>query len=295
MSRPSRLLRCALLLLLLAGSGAGVAFRQAARQKTADKQKAVQAAPTAGWKEVDRLASEQKFEEAAKRVEEILTAARGRRDEAEWARALVRKTQLTIGLHGYETAVRFLKEQPWPEGPLPRATLDLFYAQALTTYARAYSWEIARRERVESRGAVDLAAWTREQIFAEAQRAYLEVWRKRAALGQFGVATLAEYLEPNTYPARVRGTLRDVVTYLFVELLADTSGWTPQQSNEIFRLDLEKLLHKEGPASDALLTNAAAHPLEKIVAVLSDLESWHAGAGGREAALEARLERVRRL
>ena len=85
------------------------------------------------------------------------------------------------------------------------------------------------------------------------------------------------------------------MTYLFVELLADTSGWTPQQSNEIFRLDLETLLHKDGPASEALLADAAAHPLEKIVAVLSDLESWHSGAEGREAALEARLERVRRL
>ena len=31
-------------------------------------------------------------------------------------------------------------------------------------YAHAYSWEIGQRERVESKGAVDLKAWTREQI-----------------------------------------------------------------------------------------------------------------------------------
>src|SRR4029079_4356751 len=42
---------------------------------------------------------------------------------------------------------------------------------------------------------------------------------------------------------------------------------------------------------------AAAHPLEKAVAVLSDLEAWHAAQGkaGGAGVLEARLERLRRL
>jgi len=30
--------------------------------------------------------------------------------------------------------------------------------------------------------------------------------------------------------------------YLYVELLSDDSLWTPQQSNEVFRLDLKALL-----------------------------------------------------
>ena len=38
--------------------------------------------------------------------------------------------------------------------------LDLFYAGSLVTYRSAYSWEIGRRERVESTGPVDLKAWT---------------------------------------------------------------------------------------------------------------------------------------
>lgn len=284
------------LALLLALSGAAIASRQTPGKVPAPKPAAARAASLPGWEEVDRLVSEQKFEEAVRRVDEILAAARRRGDETQWTRALVREIQLRIGLHGYETAVRFVKDQPWPKGLLPRATLNLFYAQALSTYARIYSWEISRRERIESRGPADLASWTREQIFGEAERALREVWGERASLGRLEVGALSEYLEANTYPAKIRGTLRDAVSYLYVGLLADTSNWTPRQSNEIYRLDLKKLLEQRGdPSFEAILKDAGAHPLEKIAAVLADLESWHAGTGNREAALEARLERLRRL
>src|SRR5262249_11113403 len=45
----------------------------------------------------------------------------------------------------------------------------------------------------------------------------------------------------------------------------------------------------------ARFEDPAVHPLEKIVWVLRDLESWHRTAGRRGAALEAELERLRRL
>jgi alpha-2-macroglobulin len=255
------------------------------------------AAPTgaAGWEQIDRLIDEQKLSEASQKVDAILRAARARKDEAEWTKALIRSVQLRTGLHGYEAAVRFLKDEPWPPGLLSRATLDLFYAQALVDYARAYSWEIGQRERIESAGPVDLKAWTREQILGEAEKAYRDVWRNRAALGKLPVGALSEYVEPNTYPKEVRGTLRDAVSYLFVGLLADSSFWTPEQSNGVYRLDVAKLLAGDGRDADARLAEPAAHPLEKIAAILGDLESWHAGEGRREAELEARLERLRRL
>ena len=54
---------------------------------------------------------------------------RGRRATRRSGRAaLIREVQLRTGLHGYETAVRFLKEEPWPKGLLSRAALELFYA-----------------------------------------------------------------------------------------------------------------------------------------------------------------------
>ncbi|HJW15098.1 MAG TPA: MG2 domain-containing protein, partial [Thermoanaerobaculia bacterium] len=289
MSKPSRARRYALLLSLLAVSGAAL---RPVPVKTSVAPRAVE--PVSDWKEVDRLVSEQKVSEALARVDAILAAARGRGDEENWTRALVRHAQMETALHGYETAVRFLKEERRPRGLLSRVTLDLYYAEALVAYAEAYSWEIGQRERVEPPGP-DLKAWTREQISEEARRAYLDAWERREEIGQTPVAKLSEYLEKNDYPPGVRGTLRDALTYLFVELLADTGGWTPGESASAARLPLARLLAAEGPAARDLLTDPRVHPLEKAVAILADLEAWHAAAGRREAALEARLERLRRL
>jgi uncharacterized protein YfaS (alpha-2-macroglobulin family) len=284
-----------LMLLLLGASAAGVASRQAPDPGRGAGASVAIPSGTADWKEVDRLVSEQKFDEAQKKVDAILAAAQKRGDEENWTRALVRHAQVEIGLHGYETAVRFLKENKWPSGLLSRVTLDLFYGQTLVTYARAYSWEIGQRERVESSATLDLKAWTREQIYAEAARSYLDAWGQRGELGSNPVGRLSEYLEGGTYPPEIRGTLRDAITYMLVELLADTTGWTPAQSNEVHRLDLSRLLEQEGAAAQGQLEKPELHPVEKVVTVLADLEAWHAAAGRRGAELEARLERLRRL
>ena len=245
------------------------------------------------WKEIDRLVGEQKLEEASRAVAARLAAARQGKDDEEWARALVKQVQLRTGLHGYETSVRFLKEEEWPKASLQRAVLQLFYARSLVNYARAYSWEIRQRERVDSKGVVDLKAWTLDQIAEEALHAYRGVFDDRASLADAPVGRLAEYLQGGSYPAEVRGTVRDAVSYLLVELLADSSLWRPEQANEVFRLRLADLLAPQPPLP--ALDDPAAHPLVKLAAVLGDLEAWQAGAGRRQAELEARLERVRRL
>ena len=254
------------------------------------------AAGAAAWKEVERLASEQKLEEASQRVAKLREAARAAGDEADEAKALVREVQLRTALHGYEKSVRFLKDQPWPKGLFPRTALRLFYAQSLVTYGRAYAWEIGQRERVASTGAVDLEVWTREEIAAEAVRTYSEVFRDRERLGNAKVAALDEFLVPSSYPKGIRDTLRDATAYLFAALLSDSSSWRPEQSNGIFTLDRASLVAGDPAASRLVkLEDPSVHPLLKLGAVLDDLEAWHAGRGEREAALEARLERVRRL
>ncbi len=276
---------------LLAGGALALGVKQGAAKGVKPVPKA-----TAAWKDVDRLVNEQKFEEAATAADALLAAAKAKKDEPEWTKALVSVTQLRIGLHGYETAVRRLREEPWPAGTLHRAQLSLLYGHSLVTYQRAYSWEIGQREKVDTKGEVDLKAWTREQILAEALKAALDVWEMRSELGKEPVTAAALVLTPNDYPKEIRGTLRDAVSYLLVDLLADTAGWTPEQSNEVWRLDLGALLDadaRKGPAVD--LASPAVHPLLKIGSVLSDLEAWHAGAGREGAELEARLERARRL
>ncbi|MCP4690101.1 MAG: hypothetical protein GY859_18760, partial [Desulfobacterales bacterium] len=248
------------------------------------------------WKEVDRLVEEQKFEGAAKLVETMLERARTSRDNEEWVRCLIWTVRLRTVLHGFETAVKFLKTEPWPEGSPGRSVLNLYYAHSLLRYARGYSWEIHKRERVETKGEVDLKAWTMDQIFQEAQHAFDAVWQTRESLGDAPVSMLAEYIEPNNYPPDVRPTLRCAASYLYVEMLADESFWRPEHANEIFMLNLDALLAMdEKEAGSATLADPSVHPLVKICAILADLEGWCRDRQAREAGLEARLERLRRL
>jgi uncharacterized protein YfaS (alpha-2-macroglobulin family) len=248
------------------------------------------------WDDVDRLISEQKFEAASDAVTTIRERARQADDAAEWTRALVEETKLRMALHGYETAVRFLRTEPWPEDAVSQAVLELYYAHSLATYARVYSWEIRQRERVDTSGGLDLKKWDLEQIVEEADRAFLSVWSARDEWGSESLGDLSRYIHQNNYPSRIRGTLRDAVTYLWVELLADSSMWSPAESNEIFQLDASALIAGNLKKSSELdLSDAAVHPLLKIGALLDDLEAWHQAIGGHEAALEARLERLRRF
>ncbi len=244
------------------------------------------------WEQIEQLVDDQKVESAAQGAEARLARASGKADEDEWARALIRTVQLRTALHGYETAVRFLREQPWPKGLLPRTAVQLFYAQTLVTYTQAYGWEVRQRERVASSGPVDLKAWTYEQIITEAHRTYAEVWKERERLGSASIRSLSEHIEPNTYPAGIRSTLRDAVSYLWVGLLADTSAWRPEQSQEVYRLELGALL---AGVPSVELADPDVHPLLKVAAILGDLEAWHRGAGRREAELEARLRRYESL
>jgi alpha-2-macroglobulin len=248
---------------------------------------------TQSWKQFDQLTKQQKYAAASSLVEKLLADARAGKDNVEWTRCLIRYTQLRIAMHGYETSVRFLKDQPWPDDLSGSSVLNLYYARSLVTYARMYSYEIYRREKVDTKGVVDLKAWTREQIYEEARKAFENVWKDRGRLGELPNTEWKEYLAPNNYPSGIRPTLRDAVSYLYAELLADTNSWKPDQLNEIHQLNLKKLA--SNTIAEVLPAGSAPHPLEKICFTLTDLENWHAQKQHQEAALEARIERYRYL
>lgn len=263
----------------------------------ADAAPAAPSVPAAapGWAEVDRLVSEQKYQEAASQVAVLRERARKAGDDSGWAKALIRESSLRVALGGDESAVRFLRDQPWPKDRLARAALLLYQAQAYVGYSQRYAWEIGQRQRVAGTSA-ELKTWTREQIFAAAYAAYAELWNLREALGTEPIARLADYLEPNNYPPEVRGTLRDALSYLFVDLLANTQGWTPAQSEDLFELDLAALLKSDPARSRTVkLADGAIHPLVRAAAILDDLEAWHLARHERDAALETRLTRARLL
>lgn len=253
---------------------------------------------TPEWKAIDKLIDEQKLEAARTEIGKVRAAAEKSGNASDWTRALIRDVQLGTALGGVETAVRTLREAKWPDDGFSQLVLELYYATTLVNYVDHYAYEIAQRERVESKGPVDLKAWTRDQIVKEALTSLQRVWSRRDALA--GSATIfGPYVALNNYPAGVRDTLRDVLSYYLVELLANTSYWRPAEQNDLFRLDHAALL--AGQAKDATgkevksLDDGGVHPLVRAIAVLSDLTAWHKGAGHKEAAFEAELERLRRV
>jgi len=293
-SRPTRSRRTLLLaapvlsLLLLAAGGIASPMTGASPQKMVPGDNA-----PVSWERVDRLIRDQKLQAASELVEVYLDRARSEGDPETWTRALVELAKLKTALHGYEDAVRFLQKTPWPRPAFSRSILDLVYAKGLTDYINAYSWEIRQRERIENPARTDIKRWDLETLVAEANRAFYDAWQRRQLWDDRPVGVASRYLEPNDYPPRIRGTFRDAVSYLWVELLANSSFWTPAQSNGVYSLDLSALL--TGSPGAVRLNDPTLHPLAKIAAVLGDLEGWHQAKGRPEAALEAMLQRVGRL
>lgn len=239
------------------------------------------------WKEIDRLVGEQKLEAAAKLVDARVAAADEARNDDELARALVRRAQLRIALGGFATAVEALRASRWPEKPLAHAAVELYYAHALLDYLEAYDWEIRQRELVVSGETLDLERWTAAQLADEAERAFLDVWESREALGAVAVDDFP-YLRPNDFPEGIRDTLRDAVSYLFVErMLGNSRFWSAAESNEAWQLDLENLI-ADRPVVPA---TGPVHPLLRAAVVLADLEAWHRGRRELGAELQARIAR----
>ena len=237
------------------------------------------------WKAVDNAITEQRFEAASTVVREILGHAREAKLDDEITRALIKETQLRHGLHGPEKATLFLRDEAWPENGRSRLILGLFYGSSLARYLSDYSYEIAGREKVATTDTTDLKLWTQGQITDEIRRVYGEVWRQREGWGGASIGEFAEHIEQNGYPARIRGTLRDAVTYLWVDHLQDHLFWTPRQ--EAVLPPLRTLLDE--PAGEGETVDDTAHPLERVRFLLEDLAAWHDGRREPEAALEARL------
>ncbi|MCZ6727951.1 MAG: hypothetical protein O7A98_11440, partial [Acidobacteria bacterium] len=241
------------------------------------------------WQAVEQLIAQRKYRAAAEAVAQLRGQAQVAGASAEWTRALVKEVQLTVALGSVETAVRLLRETPWPAGKVEQTVLTLLYGHSLARYLDVYGWEIGQRERVATADDLDLEQWTRAQIVTAIDEAYSGLWAERDAWGAEPIGELAEYLDQNDYPARIRGTLRDVVTYLWVEFLANTAYWAPEESHTVYRLDVAALAAGEASA------NSGQHPLVRLAAGLADLERWHRAGERPEAAFEAVLQRLSRL
>ncbi|MGC9042907.1 MAG: alpha-2-macroglobulin family protein [Myxococcota bacterium] len=242
------------------------------------------------WSKVNRMVKEQKYEAAYSELEKLLKRFREEKEYERITHTLMKMVQIRMALHGYETAVNFLKSEEWPDGLYSQMVLNLYYAFSLVTYYNSYSWEINNREKVESLNGVDLKKLTKDDIYYEAQRAYLKVFSNREELSNVKIKSFSNYITPNTYPERIRGTLRDAISYLYTQLLDNTNLWKLEELNNVYTLPLEDMLQIKKVIVN--LSDRDTHPLLKIVYILDDLSEWHRSNGETEAAFEAYLTKL---
>jgi alpha-2-macroglobulin len=256
--------------------------------------------PDERWAEVERLASAGRPRAALGIVEAIGEQAG---DEATRIRALVRATELRVALHEPEGAVEAIRGSARPVEPVHRVAFALLYADALVAYHGAHIGHVAQRPRIESTVELPVGRWPLETIRAEADRAFREVWRERGVWEDEPSSVLAGPLgliEPGDHPPGIRDTLRDTVVYLWADLLADTSFWTPEEANGVHPLDVGRLArHSRGETDPRRAADEAdAHPLARMVELLAGHEAWHRRRGEPDsaaAAFEAALVRLDRL
>ncbi|MDR0966972.1 MAG: hypothetical protein LBM75_10845 [Myxococcales bacterium] len=245
------------------------------------------------WKAIDRLIEQGKFERASKELSHLRAQAMAAKDEATWARALIREAELP---RDFEAAVNLLMSSAWPSAFEWQAALHLAKARALIGYLAQHRYDIDQRERLASTQDRPISTWTRAELRAEIDRAFFAAWQKRERLAQLPFDTFKDVIERNDFPEKIRPTPRDAVTYLWVEALADSFQWRPEQRSGVFALSTERLLRPDPALSNGnFLTDEATHPLLKIAVLLGDLEHWHLSTDAREAALETLRVRLETL
>ena len=144
--------------------------------------------PAKEWAPVEKLISEDKFQAALDATKIILQQTKDSikqlpmkkndtfankqdrnqlREEKNllWTEALIKATQLQIGLSSFETAVDFLKTEEWPTESEAETLLNLYFAASLSRYFEAYSWEITKREKVTEKVSFDKANKKSSQKF----------------------------------------------------------------------------------------------------------------------------------
>lgn len=242
------------------------------------------------WAPISKLISEQKYKAAKesleKNKEDFL------KNEKDWTIYIIQTQRLTMALGEAENSVESFKAQDWPKSISSNLLLELYYAQSLLNYYETYSWEINKREKVVSSKKLDLKQWTKAQIFTEIQKSLNKVYKKRNDLGQTKNDWFKVFVSSGNYPQEIRGTLRDTLTYLYVDFLKNSQFWSAREENEKTLLKLSSLLKK---SKDKNALKAGAHPLNRINVLLTDLENWHWKNDRIGALIEARLQKIRVL
>ena len=182
--------------------------------------------------EYDELVSQQKYNEALKRIQVLIAKSTNSKDYILSANLIATQTNLKIALHGYEKAVNELRSMDWSKDKMAQTILNLVYAHSLKIYKDAYSWEIQKREKITNAKEFDLKKLTNDQIQEEALSALGKAWSLRVDLEKQGRVALDEIVKFNNYPGNIRGSLRDTLSYLLMSFLQNSGDWTFKNHEE---------------------------------------------------------------
>lgn len=255
------------------------------------------------WHEVEQLLKEQKITSANKIVRIILEQAQQDKHMENWTRALITRADNQLHQGEIETALREFTQQPWPEEPYAQLVLNLYYANTLTHYINRYQWEINQRETLASKTHPDFTKMTMPQLVHKTHQTYQTAHQlanndklPTMAATQTSLGQLTYYFKLGDYPETVRGTLKDTVTYLWLDFLSQQHLWSAKHSNQTDALSVQQLLAPQPQSID--LRSEAFHPAVRMAALLEHLEQSHRAAQRPEAALEAwhmRIQHIARL
>ena len=171
--------------------------------------------------------------------------------------------------------------------------MNLHKAYFIKSYIERNSWQINKRELIDSDKPLTTKQKTMAQLRADAHTAFSKAYQyslKRndpiSALNSLPTKKLKGYFSEGDYPKNVRGTVRDTVTYLWLDSLKNMSSWSPAQSTQVYDFSVPALL--KNPYNEAINpTDASTHPLKVAVKLANDLEQFHKANGHPEAAMEA--------
>ena len=258
-----------------------------------------------GWPEVDQLVAAQRFQAALQRVEGLGEAARAAGDEpggrGRWSRRRATLVLARLRDGGAPAARRAVaRGAPRPR----RSSTSTTPGRSPSTCARLLGDPRARAGGRLRRGRtgppppgspaeIDLEAWTADEIYAEAQRAFLAAWQERESWGR-----RARWRRS---PPTSRPTTTRRASAAPCATRSATCGpicWPTARcgaGRERRGLPARPRRPDRGSGEGVDLADPAVHPLRKLAAVLGDLEAWHRAGGRPEAAFEARRARLDQL
>ena len=250
------------------------------------------------WNSVERLIKEQKATQVSRQIDHILKQAKRQKDNKSWQQALILNATIKSQTGQFENALKYLN-QPWPRDNESQMLLNLHKAYLIINYIQAYRWEIQQREKISSRKSVALKKKTMTQLVREINQSFAKAYtlaaRQDKPLDSYKlpIANLKNYFVKPSYPANVRGNIRDTITYLWVDFLQDSSLWSPQQSSAANAYSLQELLAVS--YRDKFGYSANVNPLKRLLWLLSDLEHYELSQKKPEAALEAFRVKIEKL